>query len=318
VLDLTHPVFAVSLDDAEYDRVAAEFVREQAQRPPLTPEMADALSRSRLGAALMAASGTFLSGNATYLLKLGADHLGPDASLIDRRIADSFAVVGLRVRLHDVAHLLAEALAPRLRAAPGAPLHLINIAGGPAADSWNALLLLQRDDPRLLAGRTIVITVLDLDAAGPAFGGRALAALRAPGGPLAGIDVELDHLAYRWSDVETLRRTLPALPLGDAVCAASSEGGLFDYGNDEEIVANLRALREALGPEGPVVATVTRDSPEARSIRRQGGAATHLRTLEGFTALAANAGFRPTRVIERFFSYHLALAPVEPDPRPAR
>jgi hypothetical protein len=46
--------------------------------------------------------------------------------------------------MQQIARLLAEALLAPLADAPDAPLHLVNIAGGPALDSINALIMLAR------------------------------------------------------------------------------------------------------------------------------------------------------------------------------
>ena len=49
---------------------------------------------------------------------------------LDRRIVMSPTVQAMRIRLHQVAHLLAGALAPRLAVAPAAPLGLLDIGQG--------------------------------------------------------------------------------------------------------------------------------------------------------------------------------------------
>jgi hypothetical protein len=100
----------------------------------------------------------------------------------------------LRLRTQQVARLIADGVAAELAKAVAAPLHLINIAGGPAIDSLNALILLNKREASLLR-RPIVIHVLDLDDAGPFFGNNALTALKADSGPLAGLDAVFDHAA---------------------------------------------------------------------------------------------------------------------------
>src|SRR5689334_22786476 len=143
VIDITHPAFRIDLDDEEIARLTTAFVEEQRQRPPLSDAAIDAMRRSRLGAAIMASSGTYLASLATYLLKLGPVHFGETANPIDQRIVSSFPVRLVRLRLQDMAQLLAEGIADRLVAAGDTrPLRFLNIAGGPAADSWNALIQL--------------------------------------------------------------------------------------------------------------------------------------------------------------------------------
>ncbi len=173
VIDLTHPAFALSVTPEQQRELVAQFVRQQ--RPfERMPEwfrkgmMRFWLRRSVLARVLGSAGGTYLSGLNTYLLKLGPDNLeGVSSFPLDKRIAASAPVVSVRLRLQDVATLIAEFLAPLLTARSAAPLYLFNIAGGPAMDSLNAILLLKRDHPETIAGRRIVIEVLDLDTAGP-------------------------------------------------------------------------------------------------------------------------------------------------------
>src|SRR5262249_38660767 len=151
----------------------------------------------------------------------------------------------MRMRLQNVAGFMADALGPALEAAPGVPVHLVNIAGGPAIDSLNALILLRRDRRSALEGRSVHIHVFDQDTAGPTFGARALNALKEPGARLHGLDVTFRHVLYDWRQTATLSPEVALLDLSRAVWAASSEGGLFEYGSDEEIVSNLKVLREA-------------------------------------------------------------------------
>jgi hypothetical protein len=49
-----------------------------------------------------------------------------------------------------------------------------------------------------------------------------------------------------------------------SLVAVSSEGGLFEYGEDRDIVANLLVLRENTPPDCFFVASAIRDVPIAR------------------------------------------------------
>jgi hypothetical protein len=82
-----------------------------------------------------------------------------------------------------MAQLMADILFPALLTEPRRALHFINIAGGPAIDSLNALLLLQKKDPVILARRETTIHVLDQDNMGPEFGAAALASLSQEAAP---------------------------------------------------------------------------------------------------------------------------------------
>lgn len=312
VIDVTHPAFAVSMTDGELAALTAAFIEEveRQQKMPLIVQrffMRAFLRKSAVGRGLLAARGTFLSGMSTYLMKLGPDNLGSYAVPVDRKITASLPPLSMRLRLQDVAHLSADALAPQLEASPGRSLHFVNIAGGPAIDNVNTLILLRRDRPAFLDGRPIAIHVLYQDEAGPSFGARALQALVAPGGKLHGLQVSFDHLRYDWRDADRLTRVLVELELAGAVWTASSEGGLFEYGSDDEIVANLNALRSAAGPGTVVVGTVTRDEGVAKITRGQSGIATRPRSVSAFQALAAQGGWALDTVIQGPFSFSVRL-----------
>ena len=87
--------------------------------------------------------------------------------------------------------------------------------------------------------------------------------------------------------------------------AVSSEGGLFDYGADEEITANLQQLRDAV----VVVGSVTRGDALARRLLDGGNVPVRPRGLANFGALAERAGWRVSRAIERPINDQVALIP---------
>ena len=312
VVDITNPAFTVTTTDDELGSLTRLFIDESKRfvgMPWIVRRimMRAFLRSSKLGRGLLAASGTYLTGLNTYRLKLGPDNLGAGAVAADYRIASSVAAISTRLRLEDMARLLAEGLTPALLATPDRPLLFVNIAGGPAADSFNAVILLSRDRRIALTGRQIVIAVLDLDKGGPAFGARAVNVLTRPGGPLSGIEIEFRHLPYDWRKTSALEPRLAELDATHAICGISSEGGLFEYGSDDEISANLAALH-AGAPAGAVVAgSVTRDDEPARIAQAAGHAATRLRTLPAFQALASGAGWTEDRAIARPFSYNVRL-----------
>jgi len=105
------------------------------------------------------------------MVKLGADHLPPGFdSPVDRKVATAPHMALVRLRMQQIARLLAEALLAPLARAPDAPLHLVNIAGGPALDSINALIILARAHAMLIR-RPIAIHVFDARQDGPSEGG---------------------------------------------------------------------------------------------------------------------------------------------------
>jgi hypothetical protein len=316
VIDLTNPAFGDLPDQAAQEQKVRGYLQTMARQSripgPLMHAMVWLMSRrSILVRAIHDSGGTYLSGLATYMLKLGPENLGAGyATRLDRVVAGSVPALSTRLRLRNVAHLAAEALAPRLRVGPGQPLRLLNIAGGPAADSINALLLLHREHPELLESRPVHVHVLDVDPAGATFGARALEALRSAGGPLQGVDATLEHHRYDWRESRALHPLTDGWDLEHAIVAGSSEGGLFEYGDDEIVMANLESVRR-LAPAGQfMVGSVTRDGPLTRAAHASGlPQATHLRSLEGFTALVTRAGWTVDRVIDNLMSFDVRLRP---------
>jgi hypothetical protein len=167
VVDVTNPAFAVSVRDGELAAMAKQYVQEAAEQREIPVAVREALRNSMLGRGLLAAAGTFLDGMSTYLLKLGPENLGEAATPIDRRIAASFPAFTVRIRLTDMARLLADGLAPGGTTPTLRKILLVNIGGGPASDSWNALLVLKsrlRAEPHsmnaeLVAGPRVVVAV---------------------------------------------------------------------------------------------------------------------------------------------------------------
>jgi hypothetical protein len=309
IVDVGHPAFEVRIAEEELAALADRYVDDAKQRQQqVTPELVEALKQSRLGRGLMAAANGVLGGLDTYLLKIGSENLGPDAHPLDRAIAASFPAITTRLRLQEVAHLLADGVREALAAKPGAPILFVNIGGGAGADSWNALMLLRTAHGRLVADRKAAIAVLDLDAAGAAFGASAVEALQRPGSPLEGIPVRFQHVVYDWSDARRLPGILASLP-ADAVCAVSSEGALFEYGTDQQIAENLRKLRVATPAPATLVGTVTRDSAATQASRASTRVATIPRSIEAFGNLASGAGWLVESAVERPFSYNVRLVP---------
>lgn len=312
VIDVTHAAFSLTTTDAELTRLGDAFIREAIRRQRIPPLVQRVMYRVMLRKSVIAqgiagAKGSFLSSLHTYLLKLGPDNLGSYAAAIDRKIAASLPGLGIRLRLQDVASLLASRLGPMLDERPGDPCSLLNIGGGSAIDSLNALILVRRDRPHALAGRRIGIDVLDLDPAGPSFGRRALAALQAEGAALGGLDVLMNHVHYTWGDAATrLPGVLHDLP-PRAVVAVSSEGALFEYGSDEEVVANLRVLRDASPPHTFIVGSQTRDDGPAPYLDAHRGIPLHPRSKEDFAALVRRSGWVVSDMIERPFGRNVVL-----------
>jgi hypothetical protein len=313
VIDVTHPAFAVHPGEDELRALTAAYLGDEERRAKMPPWLQRLffrvfLRKSVLARGLREAAGGFLPGLSTYRMKLGPDNLDPSSThAIDRRIAASLPSLSMRLRLQDMAAFLADDLVTKLASAPAKTLHLVNIAGGPSMDSVNALILLQRRDTHLLRGRSVRVHVLDHDTAGPEFGARALEALRATGAALADVDATMTHVPYRWDDAASLRVYLRGEVPADAVVAVSSEGGLFDYGSDEEIVANLEALRAYLSSGAIMAGSVSRADHPAAHLRRGMRFTTRPRRLEDFAALVNGAGWDLERNATRPFNFSVAL-----------
>lgn len=311
VIDVTDPRFAVP-DDPDGLRRLFAAADAEGQRNRRLPNFVmrwlirRAAKRSLMLRALFDEDATFLSGLSTYLMKLGADNLPPPYDgAMDRRVAAAPHLTLLRLRTQQVARLLAEGLAAELTNRPSAPLSFINIAGGPAIDSMNALILLRRRDGDLLR-RPIAIHVLDQDEAGPAFGRNALAALMQDGGPLAGLDVAFHHHPYDWNEPVSLERILGGLTVS-AIAAASSEGGLFEYGSDAAVIANLKALHA--GEVAMVAGSVTSDDESRRRMMTATRFKLVPRGLGGFAPLAETGGWRIARAETARLSDQVLLVP---------
>jgi hypothetical protein len=307
VIDVTNPAFTVGATDAELAAMAEQYILEAGRQHEIPEALREALRNSMLGRGLMVAPGTFLDGMSTYLLKLGPENLGEGATPIDKRIAASFPAFTARLRLQDMARLLADGLAMTATVDPRRRVCLVNIGGGPGADNWNALISLRNGRADLLVDREIEIAVMDLDERGPAFGSRALDALCAAGAPLSGLNIRFRHFGYEWSCTERLHDALEELRAIDAACGISSEGALFEYGSDDEIVSNLRVLHAGTAPDSIVVGSVTREGRPVRASLIANRVSTRPRTIEAFRALAEQSGWIVQLVMERPFSYHVRL-----------
>ncbi len=315
VIDLTHPSFSDLPDEAARAEAVRRFVAHLGRQQFLPVRLRRALlgllgRRSVLIRDILRLSDGFLPGMSTYILKLGPDNLGRGyAGAIDRRIAASAPALSARIRLHNVARLLVEGLVPTLSTRPGLPLHMVNIAGGPAMDSLNALLLLRRDHPALLEGRPVRIHVLDLDRGGPAFGARALEAMRTGEAPLGGLDVTFTHHDYDWTTPARLAGIVAGWGPEPALIVASSEGGLFEYGGDDTVTANLAALGR-LVPAGTMLAgSVTRDGPVLQALVAQDPhqQTARPRSLESFTRLVRGAGWDLHEVFENMMTFDVRI-----------
>lgn len=315
VIDVSHPAFAVA-DDAQtvesLYQTSLVMTRRNARLPRFVLRFLLRLGMRRsflVREMLSPVNSAFLPGMSTYLIKLGPDNLVPPFNTpTDRQFAGYPGIMAIRIRLQQTARLLAEGLQAALRERPGAPLHLLNIGGGTAIDSLNALILLRRAAAPLLQ-RSVTVQILDPDKDGPLFAGRALAALAVTGAPLSGVDVRVVHTPYNWNDPAPLRQLVQQFVTEGAVIAASSEGALFEYATDAAVVANLQALYDNGSGASLVVGSVTRGDELTRSGLQYAPFKLMPRGAAVFGSLIKGTGFAIARVYESLNSDQVLLAP---------
>ena len=312
VIDITNPAFHIESTKEILDQKIDAFLKQQAQHDKMPKFFMDFMMKlimrnSVLGQAVMNTGPGFLSGMSTYLMKLGPDNLGAAYTVkVDRMIADSPPAFAMRLRLQDMARLLKQNLESRLKTAPGRDVYMISIAGGPAPDCLNALILLQKENPGLLAGRKVLIHVLDLVSEGPEFGKSSLKAFQLAGAPLAGVDAEFIHSQYDWTKPEILPMIIQE-GLKDRIVILSSEGGLFEYGDDETVRSNLSALA-GMVPDDPVfIGSVTRDEGPVITLKKMSRVPTVPRNRVSFAALARSAGWEVIETQDGIFSFNAVL-----------
>jgi hypothetical protein len=235
VLDITHPIFVSSADEKVFNLLCKKTLHQaeiMKKLPFFVKNLIAKLAKTR---------NTYLSGMRTYILKLGPELIkGRKVEMWYRIGAEKFSAFAVRIRLINICKDQTEILMPQLTKFPEKDLCFINIAGGAATDSINALILIQKDNPGLLKGRKIEINVLEIDTYGPNFAIQAIKALVTPDGCLNGLDISINHIKYDWNKTENLEDILRERKDWIQICA--SEGGIFEYGTDDAIVKNLNSL----------------------------------------------------------------------------
>jgi hypothetical protein len=189
---------------------------------------------------------------------------------------------------------------PKLQESPQKNLCFVNIAGGAASDSINTLMLIWKEDPDLLKNRAIEIDVLDLDTFGPNFAGRCVDALKEPDGCFSGLDVSFRHVQYDWSNTAKLVDLL--LERKDWIVVYASEGGLFEYGADEDIIRNLGCLYgSAIGDlvvVGDVVLDQDKVNPAFPALLESSGNMVRFLGVEGLEKILEKTAWKLDRTVE--------------------
>jgi hypothetical protein len=131
---------------------------------------------------------------------------------------------------------------------------------------------------------------------GAFVGANALTALKAEGGPLQGLDAVFTHRSYNWNEPVVLAELMRELASQGALIAASSEGALFEYGSDDAIISNLKALKAGGSGAIAVAGSVTKDDAIGRRMIANTPFKLFPRGIEGFAPLAAKAGFAIAKI----------------------
>ena len=248
VLDITHPYFVSCTDDARLKKLLPYIEKNAEENAEKFNKIPAFIKRYFINHSFAMAElvqtekqNVFASGITTIMMKLGPRLIGKGRKRFwDRQVNKGFGPLVIRMRARDVSKCQAETLIPLLKKSPGKDLCFLNIAGGAASDSINALFLIQKEDPVLLKDRKIEINVLDIDTFGPAFADSSITALKKPGGRFSMLNISLRHIQYDWNNTKKLEELLSERREWLQIC--SSEGGLFEYCSDEVIIRNLKTL----------------------------------------------------------------------------
>lgn len=238
VLDITHPLFLANIDEKAYHMGlihSAKSLFWMKRMPGFIKKLFIRTSN---------VESTYLSGMRTLVYKLGPGFMkGRRLNFRDKWAVKQDTFIGLRIRLREICRIQADVLIPLLQKFPGKGLCFFNIGGGPASDSINTLILIQEEFPDLLYGRKIEIDILDIDTFGPGYAKQCIEVLTGSGERFNGLDITLKTIQYDWRDSEGLMKVIPEK--SEWIQLISSEGGLFEYGSDEDIIQNLNTLYES-------------------------------------------------------------------------
>lgn len=308
VLDITHPQFISSIDEGHLGEVSKASI----QKLLALGEMSDAQKRTYYEQVLKSyifghvfvtdPGANFMNGMSTYVYKLGPNLIGggPDRE-VDRSLSMEIAGVAIRMRIRDLCRLQAGALIPQLESSPQKNLCFINIAGAAASDSINTLILILKENPTLLRSRKIEINVLDIDTIGPHFALGCIKALKTQAHHFHGLDIAFHHIPHDWKDTDGL---IPLLSnRRDCILMCASEGGLFEYGMDQDIIRNLKVLYDHSPDAMRIAGTIIHDTHKVHATVPAMAKATNagLRFLgvSGLTGLLEKTGWRLESVQEK-------------------
>jgi hypothetical protein len=265
VLDITHPLFLKSINEKKLGKMLKEIEQKGEERaesftkiPAFIKDYMAKRSYIMAGFMLKDTDDTFMSGMSTLMMKFGPELIGKGRKkFFDRLGSKAFGAILLRMRVRDICKLHTDILNTQLTNDREKNLCFINIAGGATCDSINALIKIYKNDPSLLKNREIEINVFDIDRFGPSFAKNCIESLKSTGNYFSGLNVSLNHIYYNWNDTAILNEFLQKRT--EWLKISSSEGGLFEYASDEDIIKNLDVLYNNSLDNMKIVGSLIRD-----------------------------------------------------------
>jgi hypothetical protein len=308
VLDITHPLFVASIDENKLQRLIAEIapnVKERAESfnriPAFIKRFLSKRSYIMAGMLEMTSGNDYVSGLSTMMMKLGPGLIGKGRrKILDRLGSKAVGAVMLRMRTRDLSISLAKSIESSINAYPGKDLCLINIGGGTATDSLNALILIQKSQPALLSGNRIELLILDLDDYSPFFAARCAEELISEKGVLKGVNLSCKHVHYNWQDISILDELL--MNRSEWLTIFSSEGGLFEYGEEGDIIRNLTTISGHIKRQVFFTGSLIKDPVNVDPIFKETHELTKIKTrqygTDGLKRLAEESGWTITNVTD--------------------
>ena len=318
VLDITHPLFINSINEEKLSKMLIEIEQKGEERaesfnkiPAFIKDFMAKRSYIMAGFMLKDTDDTFLSGMSTLMMKLGPGLIGKGRrKFFDRLGSKALGAILLRMRVRDICKLQTEILSSQLIAQKEKNLCFINIAGGAACDSINTLITICKNDKGLLMNREIEINVFDIDRFGPTFAGNCVESLRSPGNYFSGLNISFNYIYYNWIDTNILEDFLEKRK--EWLKISSSEGGLFEYASDKDIIKNLNVLYENSSDDMKIAGSLIRDvntvDPGIRASMKLSNINARLLGVNGLKTILRETAWTFEKIIEtnpRYVSFTL-------------
>jgi hypothetical protein len=288
VLDITHPLFISTIDEDAFKSLSLKAAQkaEQIKKLPFFIK--------KIMAKLSKMENTYMSGMTTLIMKLGHNLIkGVRVGFWIKFGSKKINAIALRMRLRDICKYQAEILIPQLKKTPQKSLCFINIAGGAASDTINTLILIQKNEPLLLKERKIEINILDIDTYGPYFAKQCIEVLKESNSYFNGLDISFRHIQNNWTNTQKLSDLLTERKEWIQLC--TSEGGLFEYGSDKEIIENLNTAYDNSADDMQIAGTLLFDETNINPYIFEGmkimGVSSRLIGIDGLKSILKNTNW---------------------------